>query len=84
MIFDNLFTGETGSGYPPGRAEPQRQARVLLQQVSSATHRPMAEILLSLPEEVVKPALTYPAFHPLLKNFAKNQTDIHSALKKLL
>jgi ribose 5-phosphate isomerase RpiB len=84
LIFDNLFTGETGSGYPLTRAEPQRQARALLQQVSSATHRPMAEILLSLPEEVVKPALTYPAFHPLLENFAKNQTDIHSALKKLL
>ena len=71
MIFDALFTPETGTGYPPQRAEPQRQARDLLKQVSSATHRSMTEILPALPEEVVRPALTFPAFRPLLEQAAR-------------
>jgi ribose 5-phosphate isomerase RpiB len=84
LMFDALFTPETGTGYPPQRAEPQRQARGLLQYISTASHRPMAEILLSLPEEVVRPALTFPAFRPVLEESAKDHPDIQSALKKLL
>ena len=71
LIFDALFTAETGIGYPPQRAEPQRQARALLKQVSGATHRPMAEILPALPEDVLRPALTFPAFRPLLEQAAQ-------------
>jgi ribose 5-phosphate isomerase RpiB len=84
MIFDALFTPETGNGFPPHRVEPQRQGRELLAQISQVTHRPLAEILLSLPEEVVRPALTYPAFHPVLENAAGSDVDIRSALDKLL
>jgi ribose 5-phosphate isomerase RpiB len=84
LIFDALFTPETGTGYPPQRAEPQRQARGLLQHISTASHRPMAEILLCLPEEVTRPALTFPAFRPFLEESAKDHVDIQSALNKLL
>jgi ribose 5-phosphate isomerase RpiB len=84
LMFDALFTPETGTGYPPQRAEPQRQARGLLKQVSAATHRPMAEILTGLPEEVLRPALTFPAFRPVLEEAAKDDADILSTLEKLL
>jgi ribose 5-phosphate isomerase RpiB len=84
LIFDNLFTPEAGSGYPPHRAEPQRESRELLAQVSHTTHRPLAEILLSLPDEVVRPALTFAAFRPVLEEFAQVDTDINSALMTLL
>lgn len=84
MIFDHLFTPEAGSGYPSHRAEPQRQARELLAKISHITHRPLAEVLLSLPEEVVRPAFTYPAFRPVLENAAGADADIRSALDKLL
>jgi len=84
LIFDNLFTPEAGSGYPPHRAEPQRQARELLKRVSHITHRSLAEILLSLPEDVVRPALTFTAFRPVLDEFARVDTDINSALMTLL
>jgi len=83
LIFDNLFTPEAGSGYPPHRAEPQRQARELLAQVSQITHRSLAEILLSLPEDVVRPALTFTAFRPVLEEFAGADPGIHSALMTL-
>ena len=84
LIFDALFTPEAGIGYPPQRAEPQRQARALLQQVSGATHRPMAEILLALPEQVVRPALTFPAFRPLLEQAAQADPVLRSALEEVL
>ncbi len=84
LIFDNLFTPEAGSGYPPHRAEPQREARELLRQVSHITHRSLVEILLSLPEAVVRPVLTFTAFRPMLEEFARVDTDINSALMTLL
>jgi hypothetical protein len=84
LIFDALFTPETGSGYPPQRAEPQRQGRELLAQVSESTHRPMAEIIRSLPGEVVKPALTFPAFRPILERAASVDAEIQSTLDKVI
>jgi len=84
LIFDHLFTPEAGSGYPPHRAEPQREARELLEQISHVAHRPLAEILLSLPDEVVRPALTFRAFRPVLEEFAGADADIQSALLTLL
>jgi ribose 5-phosphate isomerase RpiB len=80
LIFDNLFTPEAGSGYPLHRAEPQRQAREMLTQISHVTHRSMAEILRSLPENVVRPALTFAVFRPVLEEFAGADADIQSAL----
>jgi hypothetical protein len=84
LIFDNLFTPEAGSGYPPHRAAAQRQGRELLAQISQVTHRSMAEILRSLPENVVRPALTFRAFQLLLEDSARNNAEIQAALITLL
>jgi len=84
LIFDNLFTPEIGSGYPPQRAEPQRQARHLLAQISQVAHRPMAEILEVLPEQVLRPALTFPAFHPVLEEAGKDHPDIQAILGTII
>jgi ribose 5-phosphate isomerase RpiB len=84
LIFDNLFTPEAGTGYPPHRADPQRQGRELLAQISQVTHRLMAEILPSLPDEVVRPALTFPAFRPVLEKAANADESIRSALETAL
>jgi len=83
LIFDTLFTPERAAGYPPQRAEAQRQGRSLLEKVSAATHRSMAEILLSLPEEVRNPALTFPAFRMVLEETAHQDKDILSILEKI-
>ena len=84
MIFDALFTPETGSGYPHHRAEPQRQGREMLVQVSQATHRSMAEILSALPEEIVRETTAFPAFKPVLEEAIENHPDMQAALKKPL
>jgi len=66
MIFDALFSVAPGGGYPPHRAESQAASRALLTGISRSTHRSMTEIILSLPEEVVKTALSYPGIWELL------------------
>ena len=84
LMFDTLFTPETGSGYPTNRAEPQRQGRELLVQISQTTHHSMEDILLSLPREFVKTALTYPAFLPLLMKATLTNSGIRSVINKIL
>jgi ribose 5-phosphate isomerase RpiB len=61
MVFDQLFSGEPGEGYPPHRQVPQRASRQKLWTITRATHRPMAEIVSLLPDDLVVPALTHPA-----------------------
>lgn len=67
MIFDQIFSVEPGCGYPPHRAESQRQSRNILNVVSSNTHQPFQEIIANLPDDVVLPALTYPGFMKFLE-----------------
>jgi ribose 5-phosphate isomerase RpiB len=83
LIFDALLSQEAGAGYPPNRAEPQRQARLMLSEVSAAAHKPMDEILRALPEEVVRPALTFPAFRSFLEAGAKTDPSIQAVVKTL-
>jgi ribose 5-phosphate isomerase RpiB len=66
FIFDRIFSVERGCGYPPHRKEPQQAAIRTLERVSSITHRSFGEIIDTLPEEVIKPALEYPGFIDLV------------------
>ncbi len=83
LIFDSLLQPGGGEGYPADRAEPQRQARQMLAQVSAAAHRPMIEILQSLPDAVLLPALTYPPFRSVLDSAAKADPPLQALLKTL-
>lgn len=84
LMFDALFTPEVGTGYPSSRAEPQRQGRELLAQISQTTHRSIAEILPDLPREFVKTALTYPAYLPVLMKAASSSPEMRSVINKIL
>ena len=84
MIFNELFTPETGSGFPPHRAEPQREGRELLTEISRAAHPSMAEILLALPAEMVRASLTFPAFLPVLETAVTADKEIFSAIEQIL
>jgi ribose 5-phosphate isomerase RpiB len=84
LMFDALFTPETGSGYPPHRAEPQKQGRDLLDRVSQVTHRPMTEILADLPADVVRTALNFPAYRPVLDKALTANAEMRSVLQSIL
>jgi ribose 5-phosphate isomerase RpiB len=66
LVFDQLFTPERAKGYPPHREDPQRVARTALAALSRTTHRTMAEIVASLDEAVVGPALRFPGVQQLI------------------
>jgi len=66
FIFDRLFSVERGGGYPPHRALPQKEYRDKLARVSDITHRPFAEIISSLPDDAILPALDYPGMKELV------------------
>lgn len=81
FIFDRLFEPEWGGGYPPHRREPQREARRVLEQVSTAAHRSFPELLERLPEGVLLPALSFPRIQAFLPIDAIEDSDIRSSLE---
>lgn len=83
LMFDELFTEDTGAGYPAHRAAPQREGRELLAKVSKATHLSMTEILLALPPEIVSTALNFPAYRPVLEKAANADRKIKAVLQKI-
>jgi len=83
MIFDALFTPETGAGFPAHRAEPQRNSRERLAEISEITHKSFNEILKALPLEVTKPALEYPAFKPVVLAAAQNELELLSIITQI-
>lgn len=83
MIFDALFTPETGAGFPAHRAEPQRNSRERLAEISTITHKSFKEILKALPLEVTKPALEYPAFKPVVLAAAQNELELLSIITQI-
>ena len=66
FIFDRIFSVERGCGYPTHRKEPQQAAIRTLANISVMTHRPLAEILTALPNDVLLPAVGYPGMQELI------------------
>ncbi len=83
MIFDELFTTERGAGFPAHRAEPQRNSRQLLAEVSAATHKSFPEILRGLPVSVTQHSLDFPAFKPVFLKAVNNDPEITKAVSSL-
>lgn len=73
FIFERLFSVERGGGYPPHRRESQAESRDLLTEVNHQAHRPLGEILATLPDAVIRPALSYPGVIELVR--AQNIED---------
>jgi len=83
FIFDQLFSlEEFGLGYPPHRQESQQQSRRTLAGISVATHKSFADILSSLEDSVIKPALNYPGIRELLDIDSIEDPQIKQALEK--
>lgn len=66
FIFDRLFSVESGCGYPSHRAAPQAESREVLARVSRVSHRPFAETIRGLDDEVVQPVVEYPGVMELV------------------
>jgi ribose 5-phosphate isomerase RpiB len=84
LVFDQLFTDARGQGFPAHRQEPQRASRERLKGISALVHRPMAEIVAVLPDEVVLPALSHPAAAAALDIDSIEDVELRSALQSRL
>jgi ribose 5-phosphate isomerase RpiB len=82
FIFDRLFEPEWGGGYPPHRREPQKQARELLRQVSTAAHRGFSQIIEKLPDEVLLPAVQFPRIGDFLPVRSIEDAEIRTILER--
>jgi ribose 5-phosphate isomerase RpiB len=82
FIFDRIFSVESGAGYPSHRKIPQQAAREALEGVSRMTHRSMAEIVEALPDEMIRPALTYPSFRELLERETGGDPVLWEAIRR--
>jgi ribose 5-phosphate isomerase RpiB len=82
FIFDRIFSVERGCGYPPHRQASQRQSRETLGKVSELTHRPFAEIIATLPDEVIKPAIEFPGIEELIDVDSIEDANLRAAFQK--
>lgn len=84
LIFDQLFSVEWGMGYPPHRSQPQQQFRQTLAEVTCITHHPLSEILRTLPDLILRPALDYPGIRDLIDYETIADSELKFAVKKCL
>jgi ribose 5-phosphate isomerase RpiB len=82
MVFDALFSVESGAGYPPHRRTTQQESRRLLVGISDKTHQPWAEIVRALPDRVVAPVVTYPGVWELLDPDTLEDRELAKALRE--
>jgi ribose 5-phosphate isomerase RpiB len=82
FIFERLFSVQAGAGYPAARSEPQAQSRQTLKEISALTHKSMAEIIATLPVEVLRPALQYPGVENLMAVEEITDPKIKEVLRK--
>lgn len=84
-IFDKLFDGESGCGYPPARAESQAQSRMVMNRITNLTHRNMVDIIKDMPTEIIKVVKNQTPFMSLLEtgkgNSAKQIASILESFK---
>ena len=82
MIFDALFSVESGIGYPPHRQQSQRESRQTLMDISNAAHPGMADIVKAMPKGISDAALSYPGIFDVLQFDQLADTPLKIALSK--
>lgn len=78
-IFEKLFSGEPGKGYPSHRSESQRESRLTLSKINGLTHSDFASIVRALDKDIVNPVFSRAAFTDFIRIYAKD-----GELKKLI
>lgn len=82
-IFEKLFDGESGQGYPRERVVPEQRNKKILDEVKKVTHNDLCTILKNLDRELVKGAIAGDRFSEYF--FANCKCDeIAACVKELL
>ena len=84
LIFDQLFPGEQGAGYPEHRRESQERSRSLIRDINTACHRSMADIIRVIDDVVLMPVLTYPGVLDVLDLSSMEDRELAAAMSARL
>ena len=82
-IFEKLFEGESGQGYPKERVIPEQRNKKILDEVKKITHTDLVTILKSLDRDLVKGAISGKHFQEYFFASCKNE-KIAACVKELL
>lgn len=82
-IFEKLFEGESGQGYPKERVVPEQRNKKILDQVKMVTHLDMVTILTKLDRELVKGALSGERFAEYFYENCSNQ-ELADCVKEIM
>jgi ribose 5-phosphate isomerase RpiB len=82
FLFDRLFSGEAGSGYPEHRKQAQAESRQKLKKISAAAHLPMCEIVSAIDRSITGEALNFPGIREFLNEKCKNE-PLMEAINKI-
>ncbi len=82
-VFEKLFEGESGQGYPRERAIPEQRNKKILDEVKKITHVDMLTILKNIDQDFLKETISGPKFQEYF--FANCQDEeIANYLKAVL
>lgn len=82
-IFEKLFTGERGLGYPRERAVPMKANREILKNVKKITHTPMIDVLKRIDREFLLQTIDRDSFKKYFFENAKCE-EIIAFIKEVL
>lgn len=82
-VFEKLFLGESGQGYPKDRVIPEQRNKKILDEVKKVTHQDIMTILRNIDQELLKGAVSGERFQEYF--FANCQNDeIAAYIKQVL
>lgn len=81
-IFEKIFTGERGQGYPKERAIPEQRNKKILDSVKEVTYRPLIDIIKELDCEIVNAVVSSEGFCKYFYNSATKNYDVVNYLKE--
>ena len=82
-VFEKLFEGESGQGYPRDRVIPEQRNKKILDEVKKVTHQDIMTILKNIDQELLKGAVSGEGFKKYFFANCKND-DIANYIKKVL
>ena len=82
-VFEKLFEGESGQGYPKDRVIPEQRNKKILDEVKKVTHQDIMTILKNIDQELLKGAVSGEGFQKYFFANCKND-DIANYIRKVL
>lgn len=82
-IFEKLFQGESGQGYPKDRVVPEQRNKKILDEVKKVTHQDIMYILENIDQDLLKGAVSGPKFKEYFFDNCKC-SNIGNYIRKIL